>query len=153
MLELPCKNDSFALSPHIYQVPTSPRKKPDPHQPVPELAIHASIYGIADKYAIQGLKSISTQKLKAALLHEAWIPASQEFYSSNMIDELALTIQVAWDSTPESDRGLRAPLLDHAWKIRKVLLQAERFKHVVEEMPQFAQGLLFRTLGRLHADE
>ena len=104
------------------------------------------MYGTADKYGIQGLKHISTQKLKAALQHEAWIPDSQRSYSSRMIDEFAAAVQAAWNSTPESDNGVRAPLLDHAWKVRKVLLEAEGFKVVVEQIPGFTWGLLAQTL-------
>ena len=102
MLKLACKNHSpffLCLSSN-----SANRKGNIPHLPIPELAIHASMYGIADKYGIQGLKSISTQKLKAAL--QAWIPNSQQCYSSNMIGEFAAAIQAAWTSTPESDHGV-----------------------------------------------
>ena len=144
MLKLACKDHSrffVCLSSNSVN-----RKRNDPHLPIPELAIHASMYGIADKYGIHGLKSISTQKLKAALQHKVWISDSQQCYSSKMIDEFAAAVQAAWNSTPESDNGVRAPLLDHAWQIRKVLLEAEEFKLVVEQMPQFACDLLFQTL-------
>ena len=144
MLKLACKNHSpFFLC--LYSNSVS-RKRNDPPSPIPELAIHASMYGIADKYGVQGLKSISTQKLKAALQYKAWIPDSQQCYTSDMIDEFAAAVQAAWTSTPESDNGVRAPLLDHAWQIRKVLLEAEGFKLVVELTPRFASDLLFQTL-------
>ena len=144
MLKLACKNHS-PFFPYLSANSVN-RKKNDPHLPIPELAIHASMYGLADKYGIQGLKSISMQKLKAALRHKTWIPDSQQCYTSEMIDEFAAAVQAAWKSTPDSDNGVRAPLLDHAWKIRKVLLEAEGFKLVVQQMPQFACDLLFQTL-------
>ena len=104
------------------------------------------MYGIADKYGIQGLKGISAQKLKAAFQTVAWASSSQQYYSSNMIHNFIAAIQAAWNSTPESDHGVRAPLLDHAWKIRKVLLEAEDFKLVMRQIHEFTWDLFAQTL-------
>ena len=144
LLKVSCKNHSPFFP--CLSANNVNRKRNDRQLPIPELAVHTSIYGIADKYGIQGLKGISTQKLKAALQHQAWIPDSQQCYSSNMIDEFAAAVQAAWNLTPESDSGVRAPLLDHAWKIRKVLLGAEGFKLVAQQIPEFTWDLTAQSL-------
>ena len=144
VLKLACKNHS-PFFPCLSSNSLN-RIRNDPHSKVPELAIHASMYGIADKYGIQGLKSISTQNLKATLQHRAWTSDSQQHYSSCMIHNFIAAIQAAWNSTPESDKGVRAPLLDHAWKIRKVLLEAEDFKLVMRQIHEFTWDLFAQTL-------
>ena len=63
-----------------------------------------------------------------------------------MMNEFAAAVQAAWGLTPDSDKGLRAPLLDHAWKIRKLLLRAEEFKIVKKEIPEFSWDLLAETV-------
>ena len=144
VLKLACKNHS-PFFPCLSSNSVN-RKRNDTHLKVPQLAIHASMYGIADKYGIQGLKSISTSKLKITLEHEAWIPDSQDCYTPKIINDFIVAIHAAWTSTPDSDKGVRKPLLDHAWEVRKVLLSADEFKLVVQQMPQFACDLLFQTL-------
>lgn len=74
------------------------RDSSDPLRLVPEVAIHVSMYGIADKYGVQGLKSISVQRLKAALQYNSWNPESQQSYTSEMVEELAVAVQAAWKS-------------------------------------------------------
>ena len=144
LLKISCKNPSPVFP--CLSANSVNRKRDARQLPIPELAIHASMYGIADKYGIQGLQSISTQKLKAAIQHKAWISDSQQSYSSDMIDEFAAAVQAAWNLTPESDSGVRAPLLDHAWKIRKVLLGAEGFKLVAQQIPEFTWDLIAQSL-------
>ena len=103
------------------------------------------MYGIADKYGIHGLKSISTQKMKAALQHKAWNPDSQQCYSDNMIQEFAAAVHAIWSLTPDSDKGLRAPLLKYALKNKNMLLEAEGFIVVIQQSPHFACDLLAQT--------
>ena len=115
---------------------------------VPELGIHTSMYGIADKYGIQGLKKISLQKLKAALENYTWNPESRHLYTPNMMKELTMAVHTAWKSTPESDIWMRAALLDHAWRNKKVLLEVEEFKLVIQLTPQFAYDLFAQASTR-----
>lgn len=112
---------------------------------VPELATHASMYGIADKYGVQGLKSVSMQKLKAALRHNNWNLDYAQSYTSNMVEELAAAVQAAWTLTPESDKGIRALLLDSASKNKDILLAVEGFRDIIQQTPQFACDLLARA--------
>lgn len=100
------------------------------------------MYGIADKYGVQGLKSISVQKLKVALHHDSWSVDFILSYTSNTIEELAAAVQAAWTLTPESDQGIRAPLLRHAMRNMDMLLTMEGFKKVIQQTPQFECDLL-----------
>ena len=100
------------------------------------------MYGIADKYGIQGLKIISKQKLEAALESDAWISKSGQTYPSNMMEEFGAAVQIAWTSTPVSDNGIRALLLDYALKNKQMLVGIEGFKVVVQRTPEFACDLL-----------
>ena len=63
-----------------------------------------------------------------------------------MIKELATAIQTTWTSSPETDNGLRAALLEYVLKNKEVLLGMEDFKLVVQHTPQFACDLLFQAL-------
>lgn len=109
---------------------------------VPELAIHASMYGIADKYGVQGLKSSSVEKLEGALRRIDFDPNIAHSYISMVVEQFAAAVQAAWTSTLESDKGVRTPLLQYASKYKDILLTVEAFKNVISEEPQFAYDLL-----------
>ncbi len=99
------------------------------------------MYAVADKYGIPGLKSLSLQKLNSALQDTSRV-ASLLGYTPKMTEEFMEAVQAVWTLTPESDNGVRAVLLDHALTNKETLLQTEKFKLVIQQVPQFACDLL-----------
>ena len=104
------------------------------------------MYRIADKYWIQGLKSIAVQKMKAALQNECWIPKSELSYTSNMTEEFSLAVQAAWLTTPKADNEVRSTLLAYAVEHKDLIGGVQGFKHVVQQTPQFSCDLLLEIL-------
>ncbi|KAF1915882.1 hypothetical protein BDU57DRAFT_556238 [Ampelomyces quisqualis] len=63
------------------------------------LTIHATMYALGDKYQVEGLCYVATQKFESCLPHHAY---SEDFVSA---------VQIAYSSTPDSNRGLRDSVL------------------------------------------
>ncbi len=103
--------------------------------PAGELAIHASMYSLADKYGIEGLKSTSVQKMTAALQGIGW---------DNRMEDFATAVAIAWTTTPASDRDLRTVLLDYSFIHVKSLVKVKEVEQTFEHLPQFAFDLLAR---------
>lgn len=132
--------------PHLSKLTSYRSMNSDDLITVPQLAIHASVYGIADKYGIEGLKETSKLRLKAALQNEGCNPIAQQSYKTGLVQEIEAAIRVAWEPTPDIDHGIRALFLDYVSKNAEVLLPLEAFKHVIRQTPQFACDLLARSL-------
>ena len=61
------------------------------------------------------------------------------------MEDFGTAVQAAWTLTPESDNGVRVPLLDYALENKEALLKAEGFKLVIQQTPQFACDLIAQT--------
>ncbi|KAF1828597.1 hypothetical protein BDW02DRAFT_574738 [Decorospora gaudefroyi] len=59
------------------------------------LTIHATMYALADKYQVDGLGQLAKDKFESCLYHHA---NSEDFVDA---------VQIAYSSTPETNRGLR----------------------------------------------
>ena len=59
------------------------------------LTIHATMYALADKYQVDGLGKLAKDKFEACLHHHS---NSEDFVAA---------VQIAYGSTPETNRGLR----------------------------------------------
>ena len=105
------------------------------------------MYGIADKYGIFGLKYLSTERLKAALQDQGWYPFVPYAFTPAMLDEIEAAVRAAWTCTPQRDKGVRDPLIDWALRTKKVLVEVERFKLLIQQIPEFACDLIARAGG------
>jgi hypothetical protein len=63
------------------------------------LTIHATMYALGDKYQVEGLSQLAKEKFESCIDHHAH---SEDFISA---------VQIAYSSTPESNRGLRDAVL------------------------------------------
>lgn len=59
------------------------------------LTIHATMYALADKYQVDGLGRLAKEKFESCLHHHA------------NSDDFVNAVQIAYSSTPDSNRGLR----------------------------------------------
>jgi hypothetical protein len=64
------------------------------------LAIHASMYALGDKYQVEGLSQLAKEKFESCLHHHVH---SEDFISA---------VQIAYSTTPDSNRGLRDSVMD-----------------------------------------
>ena len=109
--------------------------------PFSELVFDISIYSMADKYGINGLKDLTAETFAVTL----------EWYTECISARvLAAVIRRIYDSTPESDQGLRHHVLGYAKRHLKDLVALEDFKTVLGEIPEFSYQLLVREVeGRV----
>ena len=108
----------------------------------PQLVFDISMYRVGDKYGIQGLKDLTAEMFATTL---GW--------DTECIDAQALAalIRLIYDSTPESDQGLRHHVLGYAKRHLKHLLAMEDFKNVLMEVPEFTYQLLAQEAeSRVH---
>lgn len=109
--------------------------------PFPQLAFHIATYHMGDKYGIHGLKGMASEKFAAALKWDAGRP-----FSSISARALAIVISRIYDSTSESDNGLRHHILGFAKRHLEHLLALEDFKTVLAEIPEFSYQLLVQEV-------
>ncbi len=115
--------------------------------PAGELVIHASMYSLADKYGIDGLKSTCVQKMTAALQGIGWDKVWTFHSPQARMEEFATAVAIAWTTTPASDRDLRNVLLDYSFIHVKRLVKLKGFEEAFQRLPQFAFDLLARITG------
>ena len=116
-----------------------------------QLVCNASMYGMGDKYGIHGLKGIASEKFAATLKQPEW--HAEWTCSEVSIGSLATAIKCIYDSTPESDKGLRDQILKYAKLHLKRLLSLEDFKAVLAEVPELSYQLLVQeAAGRRSED-
>jgi hypothetical protein len=94
----------------------------------PHLLTHAKVYAIAEKYCISGLKSLARQKFTTQ--------ASVHFTTTEFADAM----QEVYESTVDSDRGLRDVIIQ-AFRSHPELAQREDIEDVVRETPGLAWEL------------
>lgn len=112
--------------------------------PFPDLAFHASIYGIADKYSIAGLKDLAVMKLNQSLRSIPGFSAAghTQLHTADGIRELVSAVETAWTTTPAADKGMRDPLLKYCKEYLQLLMEVEEFKNVMVEVTDFVFDLL-----------
>ncbi|CAD6591088.1 MAG: hypothetical protein ASARMPREDX12_004920 [Alectoria sarmentosa] len=116
-----------------------------------QLVCNASMYGMGDKYGILGLKGIASEKFAATFKLPEW--HAEWTCSEVSIGSLATAIKCIYDSTPESDKGLRDQILKYAKLHLKRLLTLEDFKAVLAEVSEFSYQLLVQEAeGRQSED-
>ncbi|KAJ9645808.1 hypothetical protein H2201_003612 [Coniosporium apollinis] len=103
-----------------------PEQEADPA--VPHLILHAKMYAIAEKYGIKGLKSLARSKFSTQI-EQHWSSA-----------ELPETIQDVYETTVDSDRGLR-DIVVQTFRAHPELARRKDIEAVVRETPGVAWDL------------
>ena len=106
---------------------------------------NASIYSMGEKYGIYGLKGIASENF-AAVLKSAERYVDRKCISNIDTGALRTVTQRVYDSTPESDKGLRTHVLEYAKLHLKRLLPQEDFKAILAEVPEFSYQLLVQEV-------
>ncbi|CAD6591090.1 MAG: hypothetical protein ASARMPREDX12_004921 [Alectoria sarmentosa] len=101
-----------------------------------DLAVHVLVYSIADKYSIAGLKDLAMVKMEDSLGFPGHL------VTADGTRELLITIELAWTSTPASDKGMREPILKYCKRYLDLLLEMETFKAAMVEIPDMAYDFL-----------
>ena len=110
------------------------------------LACNASMYSMGEKYGVYGLKGIASENF-AAVLQSAERYVDRNWISNIDTGALRTVTQRIYDSTPESDKGLRDHVLEYAKLHLKRLLPQEDFKAILAEVPEFSYQLLVQEVG------
>lgn len=99
------------------------------------LATHARVYSLAEKYLIQGLKTVALQKFKSTLADSVdigdYLEAAQEVYTS----------------TIEDDRGLRDPIIETLYR-NQDWLDREDVRAVIKGLGSLTYDLVIYTRQR-----
>jgi hypothetical protein len=97
----------------------------DPPQP-DHGVLHAQMYAMGDKYDISALKAYSLTRFRRVI-------ATQSHLS---VADLATSITEAYETTPDSDRGLRDVVLDVAGKNVVKLTRDDAFSRMAVDIPR-----------------
>jgi len=100
----------------------------EPNRLSPHLLIHAKVYAIAEKYGIRGLKALAQKKFASQMAYH-W--ESPEFPEA---------IQEAYETTVDSDRGLRDIVIS-TFRMFPEVAQRQDVEAVVKETPGLAWEL------------
>ncbi|KAF2834953.1 hypothetical protein M501DRAFT_1008904 [Patellaria atrata CBS 101060] len=115
-----------------------PLEFPFPEQEVnpaqAHLILHAKVYAIAEKYGISGLKSLARKKFASQL---------STHYSD---PEFADVLYEVYDSTVDSDRGLR-DIIIQTFRANPDLARRDDVETCVKESPQLAWELYRMAMG------
>lgn len=119
------------------------------YQFVSRINTNAGMYAIAEKYDMQGLKNTAKGKFDDLLSQPS---CCAPIYSHSMpyvqlnstIYHVAEVIQFVYNSTPDTDRGLRDSLVDFAQKHWEILSDVPNFEAGVSQIPAF----LLEIIGR-----
>jgi hypothetical protein len=100
----------------------------EPHVEIPHLLSHTRVYALAEKYGIKGLKALAKSKFASQM--------SLHFAST----EFAPSIQEVYESTVDSDRGLRDVVIQ-AFRSHPEVALREDVEDVVRNTPGLAWEL------------
>lgn len=106
----------------------APVPEQEPNLLEAQLILHSRVYTLAEKYNIRGLKQLATKKFSAQV--------SAHWRSS----EYALAMQDVYDSTVDSDRGLRDVVIQ-SFRAHPELVQSKDVEAIVKETPNLAWEL------------
>ncbi|RYP71327.1 hypothetical protein DL771_004904 [Monosporascus sp. 5C6A] len=98
------------------------------------MIFNAQVYSLADKYIIPSLKSQAREKFETAI-STGWA-----------MDDFPLAIAEVYNSTPDSDRGLRDLTVKIARTNINALLKTELFRDVLGEIPAFAAEMVISKM-------
>src|SRR6266536_4798428 len=111
-----------------------PGSTPDQDQDANNAVMHAQMYSMGDKYAIQDLKTYALAQFKVAIASQKGAP-------------LAQSIAEAYTSTPDNDRGLRDVVLDVTQASAYTLtVEDSDFQTLACDIPLFGFELLQATM-------
>ena len=99
------------------------------------MVFNAQVYGLADKYAIPALKSHACETFRAAIV-SGWAT-----------EDIPSAVAEVYNSTPESDRGLRDQIVEVANANIGKLLETWSFRDMLKETPCFALDMAVSLSG------
>ena len=112
----------------------------------PKLSLHASLYGLGEKYGIKGLKIVAHDRFKQALSHPYWkIPVRREEanpVATNAIIIMTPAVETIYSTTPESDEGLRIEVVDYLISNIDYFVKLDVFKNLMSRVPELSYALL-----------
>lgn len=106
------------------------------HAFVSQIQFHAEMYAMCEKFAMHGIKKLAEQQFKALLIR----PVPPVMY--NMSDRILDVIPTVYNSTVESDRGLRDHLISYVAEFWEGFTRLPRFKSDMADNADFAYDLL-----------
>lgn len=104
-----------------------------------KLSINASMYALADKYAIESLKILAWKKFEIVLKH-GLLPT-----------DFASVARHVYSTTPSGDRGLRDFVVDWCMDHLNEVLEFDAFNALLEEEAQLSHDLLRSHLSKHQA--
>ncbi|KAI1484747.1 BTB/POZ protein [Biscogniauxia mediterranea] len=118
---------------------------PQPRSPA--LVIHAKVYALAEKYFIDSLKALATQKFETVALKQS-VSVFGHAYPDGYPDGLVEAMQEVYTSTVDTDRSLRDIVIKALHKHR-TLLDSVEARDALKEMP----GLTYELLMYVHKEK
>ncbi|KAK1722907.1 uncharacterized protein BDZ83DRAFT_408048 [Colletotrichum acutatum] len=107
----------------------SPKLEPSKAESITCLLLHAKVYTIAEKYAVDGLKDLAVAKFKDAAA-QAWEP-----------NDFLCAATEAYTSTIDTDRGFRDAVIE-IFAVHEDLLDDEEAKTTIKSLGSLPYALL-----------
>ena len=126
---------------YLYSLDYDDAQLEDGKEYISKLHCNALMYALGDRYDIQGLKVLATEKLNRANY-------GQMYRDKKTLAELMAVIPVIYTSTVDSDRTLRDVVVELATSSTEQyssIRKRDDFKMAVETVPQFAWDLIEKT--------
>lgn len=111
-----------------------------------QLLANVHMYSMGDKYGIDGLKGIASENFALTLKRPEWQVGL--YFSGVSIGALGTALECIYDSTPETDKGLRVQVLGYCQLHLKYLLTLKDFKAALFAVPEFSYQLLVQEAER-----
>lgn len=94
--------------------------------------LHAQMYAMGDKYDSSALKQYATRRFRKVIVHQSRVCPT----------DLAASISEAYETTLDTDRGLRGVVLEVVGENVVKLARDEAFSRLVVEIPCFGWEML-----------
>ncbi|KAL6714131.1 hypothetical protein ACLMJK_008625 [Lecanora helva] len=132
----------YALEYNVIDVPSSN----DSNSYHPELMVHASLYIIADKYGVNGLKTIAKDSFIRTLSDEVRDPPNSSPRDLSRLPEIAApAIVLLYDSVVKTNDPLRREIQNYFQRNIEIFLHLEAFKDLLASVPDLSYYLLVHT--------
>lgn len=97
---------------------------------------NVQVYALAEKYEVPDLKKLAQDRIEQALM------LAHKSLGTSIEEEILSEIPFIYNTTPDSDRGLRNPVLEYVQKNWVRLSESRELKNVFVEAPMFGIELV-----------
>jgi len=104
---------------------------------IPEIVIAAHMYGLAEKYVVEGLDISSRERFREELV-----------LKSLTVSTLLTAVETVYDQTRDGDDAIRRWVVWRCQKVTRLLNDSKTYLELLERRPEFARDMLTKYSSR-----